>query len=65
MVLPKIGDNRALLTAIVASAIPLAVAAWVISNIFGDAIDAKDVAVVIVAISGPLGFLVGRKDREE
>ena len=63
--LPTIGDNRTVLIAIIASAIPLVVIAWAVTAFWATtAFDGKDVAVVIGAIAGPLGYLVGRRDRD-
>ena len=60
MTLPKLGDNRTILLAIVASAVPLTVIVWGIVVLLGKTIDAKDVALVIMAIGGPVGYLAGR-----
>ena len=62
MELPKLGHNRTLLTALVAGSIPLAVGGWLVSTFFETDIAVTDVAALVAALSGPLGFLLGRKD---
>ena len=61
---PEDSENRTKLTAIVATAIPLTVAVWGVATAFGKTIAANDVALVILAIGGPLGYLAGKTETE-